>query len=349
MSYGAEVNPSSRGLRLKLSIGLIILSTAVVIGLALAVAWYQINLGPASDIDKPTTFTIEAGQGPIDIGRNLESAQLIRSSKAFELYVTIHGLRRRLQSGVYALKPNEGVKNIANIIASGGVLEKRLTIPEGVTLDQIVGLAEKQGISKDDFQGALRSSYAHSFLATKPSTVDLEGYLFPDTYTLTPNLPASGLVKLMLDTFGSRVKPELETAFKARGLTLHQGITLASIIEREVSRPEDRPIVAQVIYSRLKAGQPLQIDATVIYAAKLRRTNSGAIAEAIKTFESPYNTYKHTGLPPGPICSPGIPAITAAASPATTDYLFYLADKNGVTHFARTAVEHEKNIQKYLR
>jgi UPF0755 protein len=329
-----------------IALGTLSVLVAAWIGWAL---WYHANLAPVSASEVTVNFSVDAGQNTKLIAERLVEQKLIKNAFVFEAYVTIHGFRDNMQAGVYQLAPNMTSQVIAKKIAKGEVIQKRVTIPEGSTLAQIKEKVVAQGVNAADWDAALKKTYGHSFLASKPAGVDLEGYLFPDSYNIDPNTSAEQVVRLMLDNFGRKVTPDIEAAFKARGYNLHQGLTIASMIEKEVSRAEDQPRVAQVIYSRLANRQLLQIDATVIYAGKLDRKNSEAIAAAIRNLESPYNTYKHAGLPPGPISSPGLATLRAAANPANTNFLFYLSDNQGNTHFAQTAAEHEQNIQKYLR
>ncbi len=305
--------------------------------------WYHYALAPLDAANTTTqTITVASGEGVNEIADQLQQKQIIKSGLAFEVYATLHGYRSHLETGVYEVSPSQEVRTIAKKIATGDVVQHRLTIPEGATIAQITDLAAKQGISAADFKAALKDSYNYSFLAAKPATVDLEGYLFPDTYTFSPTITAHALIDQMLANFNQKV-PGYSAAFAAHGLTLHQGLTLASVIEKEVSRTQDRPIVAQIFYSRLKAGQALQSDVTVDYAAKLLGKPFDI------SLNSPYNTYKNTGLPIGPICNPGVAAIEAAANPASTDYSYFLAGKDGTTHFAHTFAEHQQNIQKYLQ
>jgi UPF0755 protein len=227
-------------------------------------------------------------------------------------------------------------------LVSGKALTNRLIVPEGYRLAQIQKMAAQYGIAEADFAAAVKAPHAQSFLATKPATVDLEGYLFPDSYEIDKATTATSLVDTMLATFGERVGPEYVQAFAAEGLTLHQGLTLASVVEREVNIPEDRPIVAQIFLKRFKTGMALGSDVTVHYAADLLGVPFNL------DLNSPYNTRKYPGLPPGPICNPGLSALDAVAHPATTDYLFFLTGKDGKDYFAKTYAEHQQNIDRHL-
>ncbi|MBW4061123.1 endolytic transglycosylase MltG [Candidatus Saccharibacteria bacterium] len=304
--------------------------------------WYQLQLravGPG----KPTIFIVKPGQSAPAVASDLATAKLIRSRNAFITYLNFHHLRGEIKAGSYALSPSDSSPHIANVITVSSSLGQ-VVIPEGYTIRQIETAVASHGISTASFEAALAEPHTQAGLSSKPTNASLEGYLFPDSYEVVPGVTtASQLVNTMLDTFTAKVRTTYDADFAAEGLTRHQGLTLASIVEKEVSRPEDRPIVAQVFLKRLKLGMPLGSDVTVDYgAAQLGTTFS-------TTLNSPYNTYLHTGLPIGPICNPGLSALDAVAHPAATDYLYFVAGSDGVTHFAATYAEHQANVAKYLK
>jgi len=308
---------------------------------ALAVGYFS-ELRPVTAGSPTQTFTIAAGEGSTELAAALKDAGLIRSRLVFEAYVNLTGLRSKLQAGTYSLSSSSSTPDIAKAIAGGQVASQKITIPEGYTIAQITKLVSDYGIDSTDFAAAVKDAHSQGFLTGRPAGVNLEGYLFPDSYEVTPDITAADLVNTMLDDFGRRVAPTYGSAFAADGLTLHQGVTLASIVEKEVSKAADRPIVAQIFIKRLTEGVSLGSDVTVQYAADLlgRPFNIN--------LDSPYNTRLHTGLPPGPICNPGVDSLDAVAHPANTDYLYFLAGKDGKTHFAKTYAEHQRNIQLYL-
>lgn len=307
-------------------------------------AWYQIGLRPANPQQSATVdFEIPSGQRTPDIAKRLKQAGLIRDKDIFITYVDLHGLRAQLQAGTYSLSPSKSTPEIADILSGGKVVKDLLVVPEGSTLVQIKKLAADHGILEADFKTALTDQYTSQYASQRPSSLDLEGYLFPDGYQVTSSVNAHKLIQLMLTDFDQKLTPDIVQAFTSERLTVHQGITLASMVEKEVANAADRPIVAQVFLSRIKAGQMLQSDVTVQYAA-----NQAGVPFDLK-LNSPYNTYMVKGLPIGPICNPGISAINAAAHPASTNYLYFVAGKDGKTHFARTLAEHEANVAQYLR
>ncbi|HEY6736849.1 MAG TPA: endolytic transglycosylase MltG [Candidatus Saccharimonadia bacterium] len=340
MTWRLELKRANRRTRL-LALGLL---TLVAAGLTVAYMSYRLGLRPAGTSTTKQTVIIKPGQNAPAIADTLRAAGLIRDRNAFVSYINFHGLRAKLKAGTYTFAPSEAATDIAQAIAGGHTLVRRLLVPEGYTLSQIRAAAGDLGLNAAAFNAALADAHGQAFLAGKPAGVSLEGYLFPDSYEVGPATTASQLIGAMLDNFGQKVGAEYVRAFAAEGLTLHQGLTLASVVEKEVNNAADRPVVAQIFLKRYKSGQPLGSDVTAEYASKLLGL-SGLDINA----NSPYNTRRFAGLPPGPICSPGLSSLDAVARPATTDYLYFLSDKNGVTHFAKTFAEHQANIAKYLQ
>jgi UPF0755 protein len=319
------------------------LGGCIVAGLALAViSIYWLGLQPVSAAGIERRFEVSLGQSAPQIAAELKADGLIRDRNAFLTYLNFHGLRGRLKAGFYELSPAMSAAVIARKLAAGQTDANRLVVPEGSTLKTIAKRAAEHGIKPADFEAALAASHTQAFLGSKPAGVTLEGYLFPDTYDLSGGATAAQLVELMLTTFGQRVGAEYVQAFTAQGLTLHQGLTLASIVEREVNIAADRPIVAQIFLKRFREKMPLGSDVTTHYAADLAGVPFNL------DINSPYNTRKFNGLPPGPICSPGLSALDAVARPAKTDYVYFLTGRDGKTYFAKTYPEHQRNITRYL-
>lgn len=307
---------------------------------------YRLNLRAVNRaLPTPVPVSIEKGEGVAAIAKELETTGVIRSRWAFEAYVTIHGLRRKIEAGYYELSPGATTITNAKIIARGIVVNKAFLVPEGATVQQIENTASETWLRGVDLPKAMSDSYTNSFLAQRPAGSTLEGYLFPDTYEIAPSTTPHLLIQSMLNNFGTKVTPQIIAGFAKQGLSLHQGLTLASIVQSEVSKVADQPTVAQIFLKRLSIGMMLESDVTANYGA----TQLGISSYTdIKSIKSPYNTYLHPGLPPGPICNPGITAINAVASPAATSYLYFIADKQGNTHYATTLAEHEVNVAKYL-
>jgi len=322
-----------------MAVGIAIIACAALIGYVS----YRVGLGPAASAGASQVFEVKSGENANSVATALKQAGLIRNRTAFLTYLNFHFLRARLKAGTYSISPTKSAPFIVEILTGGQTLLNRITIPEGYRISQIEDLAAKKGITKADFQAALNGPHTQAFLAGKPAGVSLEGYLFPDSYEVNATTTAKQLVNAMLDAFGQRVGPEYLQAFAAEGLTLHQGLTLASIVEREVNTPADRPIVAQIFLKRFRDKQPLGSDVTVHYASDLAGVPFNL------DINSPYNTRKYVGLPPGPIASPGLSALDAVAHPANTSYNYFLSGNDGRTYYANTYAEHQQNIQKYLK
>lgn len=323
------------------SVGVVVLVIAAVYG------WYRWNLRPVNlNATTPIAVNIEHGERVSAIAGQLESAKIIRSRWAFEAYLTLNGLRRKVEAGYYVLIPADPASTNARIITRGIVVNKAFLVPEGATIKQIEATASETWLRGTSLPAAMSDSYPNGFLAARPVGASLEGYLFPDTYEIAPSTTPHQLVAEMLDNFGRKVTPADSAGFAAEGLTLNQGLTLASMVEKEVSNPTDRPIVAQIFLKRLSIGMKLESNVTSIYALALD-PSLGSTA-ALANVNSPYNTYKTVGLPPGPICNPSLESIDAVLHPASTSYLYFLTDKDGVAHYATTAAGHEANVAKYL-
>ncbi len=333
-----------RSMGKKISTSLLVLFIILAAGAASLYAAYRYQLSPVdSGTSRSVSFEVPTGQSTPEIAARLRQAGLIRDKNIFVLYLNLHGLRGQLQAGSYDLAASKSTPQIADTLTKGKVTSDLLVIPEGSTLTQIKELAAKHGLKPTDFKTALADTYTSQYASQRPAGTDPEGYLFPDGYQISPATTAHQLIQTMLTTLDQKLSPDLVSALAAQGLSVHQGLTLASVIEREVANSTDRPMVAQVFLSRLAAGQALQSDVTVQYAA----TQAGLPFDL--KLNSPYNTYANKGLPIGPICSPGLSALNAAAHPAKTNYLYFVAGKDGKTHFARTLAEHQANVAKYLK
>jgi UPF0755 protein len=295
---------------------------------------------PAVDISIP------AGTSTSGIADILASKGLIGSPLLFQLYVKYRGYN--LQAGEYHVEAGLSAEQVALLLQhnSTDTTQVRITIPEGLTARQVGALAESKHLFSADayVNEVTHGTFSEAFLADRPAGADLQGFLFPDTYFVRPNTTAHELIDLQLRHFGERITPEMRARAAAQKVTFHQALVLASIIEREARFQADRAPIAGVFYNRLARGMPLQADATLLFA---KGVTSGSVTEADKQSSSPYNTYGHTGLPPGPICNPGQAAIEAALNPKASDYLYYITDHDGHAHFARTFAEHEQLIQQY--
>jgi len=321
---------------------------------AAASIWYAVQLLPAStDTQKRVLITIESGSGPTQISALLEEKQVIRSSTAFDIYTRISGVRDNLQAGTYRLAPSDDVAEIVRHLTNGLTDTFNLTFFPGATLVDATNKPVNQkldvttvltsaGYSQAEITIAFAKSYNHPLLAGKPESADLEGYVYGETYNFNSGATVEDILKRTFDEMYAVVTDnDLIAKYKARGLNLYQAITLASIVQREVSTESDRRAVAAVFFNRIDAGMTLGSDVTFIYAA-----NKLGVAP-ISTLDSPYNTRINIGLPPGPIASPGQTSLLAVASPDANDFLFFVAGDDGTTYFARTNAEHLQNVARY--
>ncbi|MWV45451.1 endolytic transglycosylase MltG [Paenibacillus sp. HJL G12] len=321
-------------------------------------AYYIWNgLQPVKAADKPVKFTIESGMGTSKIAGVLHQNGLIKNETVFKGYLKWKNEGSHFQAGVYEAKPGATFDELIAKLNSGEVVKEamtRITIPEGYTIEQIAKkVSEATGTAADEFLKIADHPGNEAIAAFKnvPQNGDLkhaaEGYLFPDTYEFKKGTNDSDIFHRMMEQMQSKIDsiPDLQQKLKDRDITLHELLTIASLIEREVVVDEERPLVAGVIYNRLDKKMKLEIDATVQYA--LAEPKERLLYKDLKV-ESPYNTYLHDGLPPGPICSPSLASIEAALSPKASEYLYYVTKKDGSHEhlFAKTYQEHLKNIKK---
>ncbi|HMI09576.1 MAG TPA: endolytic transglycosylase MltG [Candidatus Saccharimonadales bacterium] len=307
--------------------------------------WYKASLTPVNSNDKSRTrVEIVSGSSPAQIARLLEEKKLIRSQFAFDIYTRITGKRATLQAGTYNLSPSESTEDIVGHIVSGRTDEFNLTFLPGATLAENRTKLIAAGYSEAEVDAALNKNYTHPLFQDKPESADLEGYIYGETYNFSSSATVEDILTKTFDEYYSTItENNLIDGFKAHGLDLYQGITLASIIQREVSNKNDQKQVAQVFYSRLNSGMALGSDVTYQYAAKKLGVDPSP------SLDSPYNTRKYPGLPPGPIATPGLSALEAVAGPASGDYLYFLSGDDDVTYFARTNEEHEANIRDHCK
>lgn len=305
-------------------------------------AWFKIQLLPVSGTAQTVRVHVIDGSSPTEIGRLLEEKKVIRSRLVFEIYTRLAGVQGRLQAGTYRLSPTLSTEQITARLVTGDTDQFAITFLPGATLAENRAGLIKAGFSESDVDRALGQTYDSPLFADKPASADLEGYIYGETYHFDGDVSVDQILSRSFDEFYEVVQQnDLITKFQARSLNLYQGITLASIIQREVSRPDDQKQVAQIFYKRLGLDMPLGADATFVYGAKKLGVRPSV------DLDSPYNTRIHTGLPPGPIATPGLSALQAVASPSQGDYLFFVSGDDGVTHFARTQEEHSANTAQY--
>lgn len=295
--------------------------------------------GPVSGSNRRIDVTIPRGATTGRIALILEKHGLINNAAAFRILARISG-DPSIEAGVYQLSPSMPPGRILRELSLGaGMRLVRITIPEGFTIDQIAErAADVPGVRAPDW-AFLASRRGSSFATSFGAPPSLEGYLFPDTYDFARGTTDRQIIQTMLDNFGKKVLQPLAddlSASEKRGYDLDKVITMASLIEREAKVKSDQPLIAGVLYNRLRKKMPLQVDATVQYVVGHKERLMYKDLEV----DSPYNTYKITGLPPGPICSPGLDAIHAALHPASVPYLYYTANPDGTHVFTKTLEDH---------
>lgn len=303
----------------------------------LARYYYHQNLQAVSASQHNQLINIPTGSSVHEIAVKLQAAGLIRSTWAFEWYIRNHGLRDQLEAGSYNLRPNQTVRDIVNVLFQGQVAVDLFTILPAQRMDQIRNALLKAGYSDADINNALNPDryQDHPALVDKTRGASLEGYLYPESFQKITSTKPETIIRASLDQMQKHLTPELRAGIVRQGLTVHEGVILASIIEQEVGKPSDRSIVAQVFLKRLREGTPLGSDVTAIYGAILANKSPSLI------YDSLYNTHIHTGLPPGPISNVSMTSLAAVAQPASSDYLFFVAGDDGTTYFSRTLEEHQ--------
>jgi len=334
---------------MKYSITLIL--TIILLGGLLV--WQGIFTPVESDSEEVVFFLVKKGQDAGEIANNLKSQDLIKYSSLFKWYALIFNKADKLKAGEYELFRSMTVPEIIDKLTSGEMIKKTITIIEGWSLRNIGEYLEDQGIALSEQLFALDNkektdsyfSNKFDFLKDKPKNLGVEGYLFPDTYELSPEDGLEDIVIETLYNFNNKISDLKEEIF-SQDKTLFEIITMASLIEKEVRTFTDKRIVAGVLWKRLEVGMPLQVDATITYITGRKSTE---ILKEELEIDSLYNTYKYKGLPRGPICSPGIKSIEAAIRPTETEYWFYLSTPDGETIFSRTLKEHNEAAVKYLK
>lgn len=302
----------------------------------------------------PVSFVVQSEESAGDVADRLKEAGLIRSETYFKLKMRLGNKDSQLRPGTFELHQGMTVDEIINALTTAetiAVVDVRFQ--EGWRLEQYADKLQEVGLisTPDQFITEAKSdSWTNDFLGSRPSGASLEGYIFPDTYQFRADATPDDIIATLLDTFDAKVPAEERAKAEALGLNFHQVMVIASIIEREAVVPSERPIIASVYYNRIRENMPLQADPTVQYALghegdwwpQVTDPNHEAV-------DSPYNTYTHPGLPPGPICNPSLASIQAALNPEQTDYLYFVAknDGTGAHAFSETYDEHLENIERY--
>lgn len=306
-------------------------------------------VGTKKGSEETVPIHIKSGTSLAALTEELQAKEVIDAPKTFYLWGRLTGYSTSIQEGIYYLPKHLNVISALNQLKTSQHI--RITIPEGYTVPDIAKLiAGKTNVSEASFLEAAKKYAPYPYMeeALKNPNVKYatEGFLFPDTYDFSKNQSPEDMMKIMVDNFNEKLTPQMREEAAAKGLSIYKLVTLASLVEKEAKYQEDAPQIAQVFYKRLAINMPLQSDATIQYVMPNHKEEF--TLEDTK-YDSPYNTYLHYGLPPGPIGNPGIGAIEAVLNPAATDYLYFVADNDGHNHYSRTYEEHEATIKKIYK
>lgn len=319
-----------------LGILLVIMAVIALLGLGAIFAWYQISLRPKDAVTtSKQLITIRSGMGADNIADLLEDADLIRSSTAFGWYTASKGVKGSLQAGTYEFSANQTVSEMVDKLVKGEVARRTVTFVPGRRLDQLRSVMIEAKFSPEEVDRALDTAGRALLTGILPDKASLEGYLYAETYILGLDQPPEAFINLAVKEFLKHLTPEVRAGIERQGLSVHEAVILASIVQQESSQPDIQRQVAQVFLKRLDEGISLGADPTFKYAAAILGV------PASTTINSPYNTRIHRGLPPGPIGSFSKSALEAVANPAEGDYLYFVAGKDNVTRFSRSLEEHE--------
>lgn len=299
-----------------------------------------------SNVERSIQVKIRDGSSTAEIADKLAERGVIKSKLKFRILARLRGYDDKLRPGSYTFTADMDDDEVFAKLLTG---EKRLiqfTIPEGFGVKEIAARLQSLDLAeKDEFLKAATDFAPYNYMKKhKDVFYAAEGFLFPDTYAVESDMEVVEILDLMASTLNKKLTMSMRNRAEAMGLSIYDLMTLASLVEREVRFPEDRPIVAQVLLKRLKLNMPLQTDATLQY---LMETPKEDVSIEDTQIDSPYNTYQHTGLPPGPIANPGMAAIEAVLHPADTDYLYFVADRRGHNHYAHTYEEHLNLVNQY--
>ena len=289
---------------------------------------------------------IPPGTGPASIGRRLVEQGVVRDELTWRVALMRTRGAQQLKAGEYRFSGERSARDVIGTLVRGDVFLRPITFPEGLTIQEMARLYEARGFgaAADFLEAAADASLIRDL---DPRAEDLEGYLFPETYGLPRRSSAPVLVRAMVGRFRQVFDETLRKEAEARGLSLREVVTLASLVEKETAVPDERPVVSAVYQNRLRINMGLQCDPTVIYALQRAGQYDGNLTRANLMFDSPYNTYRYAGLPPGPIAAPGRASLEAVLRPANVDYLYFVSRNDGSHIFSRTYNEHRRHVQEW--
>ncbi len=301
------------------------------------------QLQPFGDPSQRQILEIQNGSSFTEVAKVLHQHQLIKSDWAFTWMGRLLGADRNIHPGEYEFQGGMAPADILNKITNGEVVHYAVTIPEGYSIEQIAGILQEKGLA--DREAFIKVTRDSQFLAQLDFHVDdLEGYLFPDTYHLTRGMTPEAIVQAMVSRFKKSWTADLYARAAELNLSVHQIVTLASVIEKETGLSRERGLISGVFHNRLRKKMPLQSDPTVIYALA---QFDGDLRKKDLSVDSPYNTYRFRGLPPGPIANPGEASIRAALYPVPTNYLYFVSRNDGSHQFSATLAEHNLAVKKF--
>lgn len=300
------------------------------------------------ELTREVSFVVPAKASTSSISKILLDKGLIRNDLVFKIYAKYKGFEGNLRAGEYHFSGQVSLNDIKEKMSRGEIITETFTIPEGFNLKQMAdSLAKKGMVDRERFLQVTREgSFSYEYLPEPGTEGRLEGFLFPDTYQIIKDWPEEKIINMMLKRFDQVFLPEWREQAEKMGMTISEVVTLASIIEREAKASADRPLISSVFHNRMKKGMPLESCATVQFA--LGEVKEVLLYEDLEV-DSPYNTYLHGGLPPGPIASPGRDSLEAALYPAEGNYLYFVAKPDGSHYFSRTLAEHNQAKRKYLK
>lgn len=325
---------------MKRQIGIFLAATVILLA---GIRWYITGVGPVNKDPTPILVAIPAGSGVRQIGGILKEKGLINSNLLFSLLS--RGWDRQLKAGEYNLSADMGTYRILDVLRSGKTALVQVTVPEGLTFRQIGALLDSKGLADAQrFETLCRDREWFEKLGIREK--DLEGYLFPETYHFEKNTSEEKIVKTMVAEFFQRFDSTRRQSAQEIGMSVHQVVTLASLIEKETAVGSERTLISAVFHNRLKKRIRLECDPTVIYALE---NFDGNIKKKDLSIDSPYNTYRYHGLPPGPIANPGEDSIHAALHPAPMQLYYFVSKNDGTHHFSKTFSEHNKAVYRFQK
>jgi UPF0755 protein len=324
-----------------------LLLTAVII-LAGIYVWQGIYLPINKNSKEEIIFSIKKGEGTKEIAVNLGKERLIKMATLFRIYTIFKGVFDKLQAGEYSLSLSMTIPEITEKFVSGDVIEEQITIIEGWNLKEIAQYLGEKEFSEEEFFELAKKDFSpeFDFLKDKSKDMNLEGYIFPDTYEIQKDESLEDILTKTLQNLDKKLTLEMREEINRQGKTIFEIITMASMIEKEVKGFEDKKIVSGILWKRLENNIPLQVDAMISYITGKKSAN---ISIEETKIDSPYNTYKYKGLPLGPISNPGLESILASIYPESSEYWYYLSAPEGKTIFSKTLGEHNIAKEKYLK